>query len=130
MSCSKTSATEEKRHELSSGTTLWTRKDPSVSTASGEPEAEVGGLKVAGVGPGAREVGGVRDEVGEERAGDGRELELDVTGFRKGDDDEGGLFDLDTPEVSAVSLTMICSPGERPRLESGSSGTTVRVRGG
>lgn len=75
-------------------------------------------------------MGGVRDEVGEERAGDGRELELDVTGFRKGDEDEGGLFDLDTPEVSAVSLTMICSPGERPRLESGSSGTTVRVRGG
>lgn len=93
MSCSKINATEEKRHELSSGTTCkksapvaeekntltrCTRKDPSVSTASG-PDA-AGDITA---GRGADEVGGARDE----GAGGAGVLELDM-GFKNGDDED------------------------------------------
>jgi hypothetical protein len=86
---------------------------------------------VAGVGREGGEAGGARDEGAEAAAGAPRELELDV-GFKKGDDAACGLVDvvLAIPESSAISLTIICSPGARPRLDMGSSGTIVRVRGG
>lgn len=42
---------------------------------------------------------------------------------------EGVVF-TDRADVSAFSLTMICSPVFSPRLLSGSSGIRVRLRGG
>ena len=123
---------DEKRHELSSGTTCrmtsvqisriimneaptrtrWTRKLPSTSTASGP-------LSVGfGVGAGA----GAATEV---RVGAGREgATADLEGDCSGIDEDPGV-------VSAgASLTMIWSPLCSPKDETGSSGTTVRGRGG
>lgn len=88
-------AMEEKRQELSSGTTRCTRKLPSaVATCTGPPPPAA-----CGVGAGAEGCGGA---------------DVDCGG--------GGC--------AAGAERMIWSPERRPRLETGSSATRCRSRGG